>query len=66
MHLCVQVTLERCLHVAFVPHAQHDPSHFESLAALVERVEGQGYYGGVRLLMVSAHAGARTCTASTR
>ena len=38
--------------VAFEPHATHDATAFDDLDALLERVEGQGYYGGVRLLMV--------------
>jgi hypothetical protein len=38
--------------VAFEAHALHDAAAFDDLDALLERVEGQGYYGGVRLLMV--------------
>jgi hypothetical protein len=32
----------------------HDCYEFDSLAKLQHKIEGQGYYGGIRLLMVSA------------
>lgn len=38
--------------MSFLPHPLHDCATFSSLEALVQRIEGQGYYGGVRLLMV--------------
>ncbi|KAF6255982.1 ribosomal protein S5 domain 2-type protein [Scenedesmus sp. NREL 46B-D3] len=36
---------------SFQPHPQHDPCEFDSLSALVHRLDTQGYYGGIRLLM---------------
>uniref|UniRef100_A0A7I4CFQ9 glucuronokinase n=1 Tax=Physcomitrium patens TaxID=3218 RepID=A0A7I4CFQ9_PHYPA len=45
------VTLEPSDTLVFRPHPVHDPAHFTSLQHLVARVEGEGYYGGVRLLM---------------
>jgi glucuronokinase len=33
------------------PHPRHDLVAFPSLTALVDRLEGGGYYGGVRLLL---------------
>ncbi|KAG0556197.1 hypothetical protein KC19_11G034000 [Ceratodon purpureus] len=47
------VTLEPSDVLAFRPHPVHDPAHFASLQHMVERVEGEGYYGGVRLLMAT-------------
>jgi hypothetical protein len=39
--------------VSFEPHPLHDSCEFDSLSALVHRLDTQGYYGGIRLLMVS-------------
>ncbi len=50
--ICTQVTLDPASSITFMPHEQHDALVYDSLPALVERIEGQGYYGGVRLLMV--------------
>jgi hypothetical protein len=44
--------------IVFVPHPEHDPTSFTTLAALVAKVESAGYYGGVRLLMVGPWLGA--------
>ncbi|WIA36426.1 hypothetical protein OEZ86_007736 [Tetradesmus obliquus] len=37
--------------VSFQPHPQHDSCEFDSLGALGHRLDTQGYYGGIRLLM---------------
>lgn len=42
--------------VSFQPHPQHDSCEFDSLGALGHRLDTQGYYGGIRLLMVSYEA----------
>ncbi|KAK9806753.1 hypothetical protein WJX72_001492 [[Myrmecia] bisecta] len=39
--------------VCFLPHPVHDSCQFTSLTSLVSRVQGQGYYGGLRLLMAA-------------
>jgi glucuronokinase len=52
--MLVQVTLTpTAAGVSFQPHPQHDSCEFDSMSALVHRLDTQGYYGGIRLLMVS-------------
>ncbi|CAL0317305.1 unnamed protein product [Lupinus luteus] len=45
------VTLTPSLHLFIQPHPLHDFIHFSSLSHLVHRLNNEGYYGGVRLLM---------------
>lgn len=53
----LQVTLlpHASQHVSFTPHPDHDATNCdEGLEALAQRIEKNGYYGGIRLLMVSS------------
>ncbi|KHG01453.1 Glucuronokinase 1 -like protein [Gossypium arboreum] len=45
------VTLEPSPHLIINPHPIHDLVQFDSLDHLVNRLQSEGYYGGVRLLM---------------
>ncbi|OIW12372.1 hypothetical protein TanjilG_04121 [Lupinus angustifolius] len=45
------VTLTPSLHLLIQPHPLHDFIQFSSLSHLVTRLNNEGYYGGVRLLM---------------
>lgn len=45
------VKLEPSEHLVINPHPVHDLVQFQSLDHLVNRLENEGYYGGVRLLM---------------
>eukprot|EP00878_Enallax_costatus_P037159 GHUV01041959.1.p1 GENE.GHUV01041959.1~~GHUV01041959.1.p1 ORF type:complete len:148 (+),score=24.89 GHUV01041959.1:895-1338(+) len=45
-----EVTLTPADTVQFLPHPEHDAHHYASLHDLVEKLETQGYYGGIRLL----------------
>ncbi|CAG7881903.1 unnamed protein product [Brassica rapa] len=45
------VKLEPSEHVIIKPHQFHDLVQFNSLDHLLNRLENEGYYGGVRLLM---------------
>ncbi|KAJ0249862.1 Glucuronokinase 1 [Hirschfeldia incana] len=45
------VKLEESEHLIIKPHPFHDLVQFNSLDHLVKRLEKEGYYGGVRLLM---------------
>lgn len=49
---CLQVVLTPAAGVCFQPHPEHDAMEFASVAHLAQRVGTQGYYGGIRLLMV--------------
>jgi hypothetical protein len=49
----LQVTLTPAPTVTFQPHPEHDAQKFVSLTHLANRIDSHGYYGGVRLLMVS-------------
>jgi hypothetical protein len=49
----LQVTLTPAPTVTFQPHPEHDAQEFVSLTHLTNRIDSHGYYGGVRLLMVS-------------
>ncbi|KAL9669056.1 hypothetical protein QQ045_006597 [Rhodiola kirilowii] len=45
------VRLEPSEKLIIEPHPTHDLMHFDSLDHLVNRLDKEGYYGGVRLLM---------------
>ncbi|KAJ0052132.1 hypothetical protein Pint_02832 [Pistacia integerrima] len=45
------VKLEPSDHLIIMPHPVHDLVQFQSLHHLVNRLQNEGYYGGVRLLM---------------
>ncbi|XP_019161721.1 PREDICTED: glucuronokinase 1 isoform X2 [Ipomoea nil] len=45
------VRLEPSPDLFISPHPTHDHVHFNSLSNLVNRLQSEGYYGGVRLLM---------------
>jgi hypothetical protein len=49
----LQVVLTAAPTVSFQPHPEHDAQEFASITHLANRIESHGYYGGVRLLMVS-------------
>lgn len=49
--LWATVRLRPSAELLIQPHPHHDLVAFPSLLALAERLQGQGYYGGVRLLM---------------
>jgi glucuronokinase len=57
------VTLEPSESLVILPHPVHDPSNFASLQQLAERVESEGYYGGVRLLMATCKVFHAYCAA---
>ncbi|KAL8226242.1 hypothetical protein R6Q59_000212, partial [Mikania micrantha] len=46
---CVRLQPSSDLHI--IPHPTHDLVNFDSLSHMVKRLENEGYYGGVRLLM---------------
>ncbi|KAI5063693.1 hypothetical protein GOP47_0022240 [Adiantum capillus-veneris] len=46
-----EVTLTPSPSLVIQPHPIHDPHCFSSLPQLVKRVQDEGYYGGVRLLL---------------
>ncbi|KAK4346254.1 hypothetical protein RND71_032593 [Anisodus tanguticus] len=45
------VRLEPSIDLVIVPHPCHDLVQFNSISHLVNRLQSEGYYGGVRLLM---------------
>lgn len=45
------VRLQPSKDLVIVPHPTHDLVQFESLSQMVNRLQAEGYYGGVRLLM---------------
>ncbi|KAL2643109.1 hypothetical protein R1flu_010696 [Riccia fluitans] len=47
------VSLEPSSTIRFLPHPVHDPGEFGSLQDMAERLRGEGYYGGLRLLMAT-------------
>jgi glucuronokinase len=53
--------LPRGAGVRFAPHPVHDAPAHASVAALRRRVEGQGYYGGLRLLTATVKRFAEEC-----
>ena len=48
----LQVQLKPADTISFKPHAQHDLLEYTSLDHLTQQIAQQGYYGGIRLLMV--------------
>lgn len=50
----LQVVLTPAPTVSFEPHPEHDAQEFASITHLANRIDSHGYYGGVRLLMVSS------------
>ncbi|KAK9788006.1 hypothetical protein WJX73_000302 [Symbiochloris irregularis] len=58
-----EVTLRPSERIGFTPHPVHDPLSFTGLDALAERLEREGYYGGVRLLMAICKVFVQHCTA---
>lgn len=48
----LQVHLKAADTITFVPHPVHDLLEYSSLSQLTKQVTQQGYYGGIRLLMV--------------
>ncbi len=48
-----QVTLTPSPKLCFRPHPVHDGGEYDSMADLVERLAGEGYGGGIRLLKVA-------------
>lgn len=52
-NFCATVWLERSPTLQFKPHPQHDPTEFGSVQHLLGRVRGEGYYGGLRLLVAA-------------
>ena len=48
----LQVHLQPADIITFVPHAVHDLQQYSSLSQFLKQVTQQGYYGGIRLLMV--------------
>jgi glucuronokinase len=49
-NFCATVWLEPSRTLQFKPHAQHNPTEFGSVQQLLNRIRGEGYYGGLRLL----------------
>ncbi|XP_059642533.1 glucuronokinase 1 [Cornus florida] len=55
------VRLQPSHELVIVPHPTHDLVHFNSLDHLVNRLQNEGYYGGVRLLMAICKVFHRYC-----
>ncbi|XP_024975937.1 glucuronokinase 1 [Cynara cardunculus var. scolymus] len=55
------VRLEPSSDLVIVPHPTHDLVKFSSLSHLVNRLENEGYYGGVRLLMATCKVFNKYC-----
>ncbi|KAL4568301.1 hypothetical protein LXL04_023910 [Taraxacum kok-saghyz] len=55
------VRLEPSSDLKIVPHPTHDLVKFTSLSHLVNRLENEGYYGGVRLLMATCKVFTKYC-----
>lgn len=51
-----QVTLVPADRISFQPHPVFDSNSFASLEELDRKVESEGFYGGVRLMMVRGPA----------
>ena len=47
-----QVTLTPSAALSFQPHPQHDGGTYSSLQDMQQRLQGEGYSGGIRLLKV--------------
>ncbi|XP_061337394.1 glucuronokinase 1-like [Gastrolobium bilobum] len=50
-NFCATVKLRPSEELLIQPHPKHDLVHFHSLHQMVDRLNTEGYYGGVRLLM---------------
>ena len=48
----MKVKLKSANKVTFIPHPQHDLLEYDNLTCFTNQVSQQGYYGGIRLLMV--------------
>ncbi len=57
-----QVTLWESPFLELLPHPRNDPTRFESLEALRETAERDGYYGGLRLLFATCKKFKDYCT----
>lgn len=55
------VRLEPSSDLCIVPHPTHDLVKFTSLSHLVNRLDNEGYYGGVRLLMATCKVFTNFC-----
>ncbi|XP_023761505.1 glucuronokinase 1 [Lactuca sativa] len=55
------VRLEPSSDLVIVPHPTHDLVKFTSLSHLTNRLENEGYYGGVRLLMATCKIFTKYC-----
>ncbi|KAI0501968.1 hypothetical protein KFK09_016913 [Dendrobium nobile] len=56
------VRLEPSENLVIRPHPKHDLVSFDSLRHLVSRLQNEGYYGGVRLLMAICNVFYRYCS----
>lgn len=61
----LQVHLKPAETIVFVPHASHDLLEYSSLRQFTKQVSQQGYYGGIRLLMVHLHDSTLHCQNAT-
>ncbi|KAD3641120.1 hypothetical protein R6Q59_003748 [Mikania micrantha] len=55
------VRLQPSADLLIVPHPNHDLVKFDSVSQLVNRLETEGYYGGVRLLMATCKVFTNYC-----
>ncbi|KAM7509866.1 hypothetical protein LguiB_008741 [Lonicera macranthoides] len=55
------VKLQPSADLVIVPHPTHDLVQFKSLTHLVNRLQNEGYYGGVRLLMAVCNVFTNHC-----
>jgi len=58
-----QVRLWESPRLQLVPNPEHDPTEFDSLPALVEVAQRNGYYGGLRLLLATVKKFHEYCAA---
>lgn len=58
------VKLQSSLHLIIQPHPNHDLVQFDDLDHLANRLEKEGYYGGVRLLMALCKVFYKYCKAN--
>ena len=57
----MQVTLKPCDTIRFAPHSLHDGGQYNSWDGFVNRLDGEGYGGGVRLLKAMCKVFLRAC-----
>lgn len=55
------VQLEESEYLVINPHPHHDLVRFDSITHLVKRLDSEGYYGGVRLLMAICRVFSKYC-----